>query len=85
MNDQPEWVKTRVAERLLGISERTLFRLRKDKTLLPGSCWRRSIPHNLNSNVLYHIPSCLEVLSGVAAASEIEKDIFEKTSAMEVS
>tara|TARA_A100001037_G_C14635297_1_gene407677 strand:+ start:182 stop:448 length:267 start_codon:yes stop_codon:yes gene_type:complete len=69
-----EWFKTRLAEELLCLSERSLFRLRQKGILPAGRCWRRTIPDNINSNVIYNIPACLEVLSGVAAASEMEQD-----------
>ena len=85
MSNQVEWVKTREAEVILCLSERSLFRLRKNKTLVPGRCWRRTIPDNINSNVIYNIPACLEVLSGVAAASEMEQDRLSNIRGMEVS
>ncbi len=85
MSNQVEWVKTREAEEILCLSERSLFRLRKNKTLAPGKCWRRTIPDNINSNVIYNIPACLEVLSGVAAASEMEQDRLSNIRGMEVS
>tara|TARA_Y100001968_G_scaffold314816_1_gene340653 strand:- start:594 stop:851 length:258 start_codon:yes stop_codon:yes gene_type:complete len=69
-----EWVKTREAEVLLCISDRTLLRLRKKKILPAGKCWRRTVPDNLNSHIVYHIPSCQEVLSGMTAALEMEQD-----------
>ena len=80
-----EWAKTREAEVLLGISERSLLRLRKNKVLTPGHCWRRTIPNNVNSNVIYNIPACLEVLNGIAAANEVEQDLLEKEKQSEVS
>ncbi len=69
-----KWATQHDAALFLCMSERTLYRLRNDGTLIPGKCWRRKIPHNKNSHVLYNIPACLEVLSGVAAASEMEQD-----------
>lgn len=85
MSNQVEWVKTREAEVILCLSERSLFRLRKKKTLVPGRCWRRTIPDNINSNVIYNIPACLEVLSGVAAASEMEQDQLSTLERTEIS
>ena len=69
-----EWVKTRKAESLLCLSERTLLRLRQKKILTAGKCWRRTIPDNLNSHVIYNIPACQEVLSGITAGLEMEQD-----------
>ena len=80
MFSKPEdWVKTRDAERILCISERSLLRLRKNKTLTAGKCWRRTIPDNLNSHVIYNIPSCQEVLSGITAALEMEEDCLSNS------
>ena len=85
MTDQSEWAKTRLAEELLCLSESSLFRLRQRRILTPGRCWRRTIPNNINSNVIYNIPACLEVLSGVAAASEMEQDQLSTLKRTEVS
>ena len=74
-----EWVKTREAEEILCLSVRSLLRLRKNKTLVPGQCWRRTIPGNINSHIIYNIPACLEILSGVTAAVEMEQDQLEKS------
>lgn len=79
-----DWVKTRDAEKILCISERSLLRLRKNKTLLAGKCWRRTIPDNLNSNVIYNIPKCQEVLNGATAAAEMEADLLAKSVKREV-
>ena len=84
MSDHYEWVKTRVAEELLCLSERSLLRLRKNKILSPGKCWRRTIPNNLNSNVIYNIPECQKILSGITAATEIETDLLAKSEKKEV-
>ena len=80
-----EWAKTREAEELLCLSERTLLRLRKDRTLVPGLCWRRTIPHNLNLNVVYNIPECLRVLNGITRASEMEMDMLANLKKKEIS
>ena len=85
MTDQSEWAKTRLAEELLCLSERSLLRLRQKGILSAGRCWRRTIPDNINSNVIYNIPACLEVLSGVAAASEMEQDQLSTLERTEIS
>ena len=79
-----DWVKTRDAEKILCISERSLLRLRKNKTLIAGKCWRRTIPNNLNSNVIYNIAACQEVLNGITAAAEMEADLLSKSVNKEV-
>ena len=84
MSNQFEWYKTREAEKLLCLSERTLLRLRKNKTLIAGKCWRRTIPDNLNSNIIYNIPACLEVLNGITAAKEIEQDLLFQSQKEEI-
>ncbi len=80
-----EWLKTPEASIVLGRSTKALQRLRADKTLPVGLCWTRTTPSNLNSHVLYNIPACLEVLSGVAAASEMEQDQLSTLKRTEVS
>jgi len=79
-----EWVKTREAEELLCLSVRSLSRLRKNKILSAGQCWRRTNPKNINSDVIYNIPECIKVLSGITAALEMEQDQFEKSIVKEV-
>ena len=84
MSNQVEWVKTREAEELLCLSERSLLRLRKNKTLIAGKCWRRTIPDNLNSNVIYNIPACLDILNGISAATELEQDLLSQSRVQEL-
>ena len=61
------------AAKELGLSTRSLFRMRESGTLPVGDCWRRTFPDNKNSDVLYNIPACLEVLSQIAKDStEVE-------------
>ena len=79
-----DWVKTRDAEKILCISERSLLRLRKNKTLLAGTCWRRTIPNNLNSHIIYNIHECLEILNGISKATEMEVDLLAKDEKLEV-
>jgi len=80
-----QWVKAPEASIALCRSIKVLQRLRADKTLPVGLCWTRTTPSNLNSHVLYNIPACLEVLSGVAAASEMEQDQLSTLKRTEVS
>ena len=83
--DTPSWVRTPAAVEALCLSEKTLLRLRQRKVLKAGDCWRRTIPNNRNSHVIYNIPACQEVLSGLAAASEMEQDRLSKIREVEVS
>ena len=80
-----QWLKAPEASIALCRSTKVLQRLRADKTLPVGLCWTRTTPSNLNSHVLYNIPACLEVLSGVAAASEMEQDQLSTLKRTEVS
>ena len=77
-------VSQRDAAKKLGVSERTLYRLRSDGTLPAGKCWRRKIPQNCNSHVLYDIPACIAVLSGVARAEYMEQDQLDATRRKEI-
>ena len=68
------WMRTAPAAEELGISPKSLFRLRESGTLPIGDCWRRPFPDNKNSDVLYNIPACLEVLNGIAKEfAEVKK------------
>ena len=51
--------------------------MRQTGMLIEGTCWRRKIPQNPNSHVLYHIDNCEEVLSGLQRARSMEQP-FEK-------
>ncbi len=68
------WMRTANATEELGISTKSLFRMRESGTLPVGDCWRRTFPDNKNSDVLYNIPACLEVLNQIAKQSaEVEE------------
>ena len=77
-------VSQREAAEALAVSERTLARLRSDGTLPPGECWRRKVPQNSNSHVLYDLPACIDVLTGLARAELMEKDQLEAIRKKEV-
>ncbi len=68
------WMRTTPAAEELGISTRSLFRMRESGTLPAGDCWRRTFPDNKNSDVLYNIPACLEVLNQIAKESAEVKE-----------
>ena len=71
-------VTQKVASDWLGISERTLLTMRNKGLLIEGTCWRRKIPQNPNSHVLYHIENCEEVLNGLQRARSMEQDLLIK-------
>ena len=68
------WMRTTPAAEELEISTKSLFRMRKSGTLPVGDCWRRTFPDNKNSDVLYNIPACLEVLNQIAKESAEVKE-----------
>ena len=78
------WVSQREAAFALGTSERTLHRMRSDETLTAGKCWRRKIPHNKNSHVLYILEACNAALSCAATAQQMESDQLFQLRAIEV-
>ena len=53
-----KWVNQKTASTWFGISERTLLNMRNQKVLTEGDCWRRKIPTNSNSHVLYQLENC---------------------------
>ena len=71
-------VTQKVASDWLGISERTLLTMRNKGLLIEGTCWRRKIPQNPNSHVLYHLENCEEVLNGLQRARTMEPDLLIK-------
>ena len=79
------WVSQSVAASALSTSVRTLSRMRVDSTLPQGRCWRRKIPHNPNSHVIYNLEACIDVLNGQARAAQIEQDRLSKITETEVS
>ena len=69
-----KWVTQREAADYFRLSERSLIRLRRDGTLLPGRCWVRKVPANLNSHIIYDIEACEYALSAATAAAALEQD-----------
>lgn len=68
------WLTQRAAADHLGLSERTLIRLRQSGVLEAGICWRRKIPANPNSHVVYDVAAVDYALSAAARAALIEQD-----------
>jgi len=58
-----KWVSQKTASDYLGISERTLYKMRQQKVLTEGNCWRRKNPTNPNSHVLYNLEDCEQRLT----------------------
>ena len=58
-----KWVSQKTASGYFGISERTLLTMRHQKVLTEGDCWRRKIPTNPNSHVLYNLENCEQRLT----------------------
>ena len=71
-------VTQKVASEWFSISERTLLTMRNNGLLIEGTCWRRKIPQNPNSHVLYNLDACEEVLSGLARARSMETNLLNK-------
>lgn len=67
-------VTAREAEIALGLSNRSLQRLRKHGILKIGECWIRKFPANANSDVLYDLPACQHALSAATIAAHVEQD-----------
>tara|TARA_B100001057_G_scaffold289004_1_gene289100 strand:- start:212 stop:460 length:249 start_codon:yes stop_codon:yes gene_type:complete len=75
---KPKFVPQKIAAEYFYVSERTLLTMRQTGMLIEGTCWRRKIPQNPNSHVLYHLDNCDEVLNGLQKARSMEQP-FEKT------
>lgn len=65
----PKWLSQKQAAQVLNVSERTLARLRQTG-MEPGTCWRRKVPNNPNSHVLYNIERCDEYLHHLATTDD---------------
>ena len=74
---KPKYVPQKMAAEYFSVSERTLLTMRQTGMLIEGTCWRRKIPQNPNSHVLYHIDNCEEDLNGLQRARSMEQP-FEK-------
>ena len=73
-----KWYSQNEAAEYFSISERTCLTMRQTGMLIEGTCWRRKIPQNPNSHVLYNLQACEEVLSGLARARTMETDLLIK-------
>tara|TARA_B100000886_G_scaffold97725_1_gene64824 strand:+ start:387 stop:677 length:291 start_codon:yes stop_codon:yes gene_type:complete len=71
---KPKYVPQRIAAEYFSVSERTLLTMRQKGMLIEGTCWRRKIPQNPNSHVLYHLDNCEEVLLGLQRSRSMEQD-----------
>ena len=73
-----KYVPQKIAAEYFSVSERTLLKMRQTGMLIEGSCWRRKIPQNPNSHVLYNLDACEEVLIGLQRARSMEQDLLVK-------
>ena len=71
-----KWYTQKETSEYFSISERTLLTMRQKGMLIEGSCWRRKIPQNPNSHVLYNLDACEEVLIGLQRARSMEQDLL---------
>ena len=71
-----KYVSQKIAAEYFSVSERTLLTMRQTGMLIEGSCWRRKIPQNPNSHVLYNLDACEEVLIGLQRARSMEQDLL---------
>ena len=71
-----KWYSQKETAEYFSISERTCLTMRQTGMLIEGTCWRRKIPQNPNSHVIYHLENCEEVLNGLARARTIEQDLL---------
>ena len=76
---KPKYVPQRIAAEYFSVSERTLLTMRQKGMLIEGTCWRRKIPQNTNSHVLYNLENCEEVLLGLQRASSMERNLLNRT------
>ena len=77
-----KWYSQKEAAEYFSISERTCLTMRQKGMLIEGTCWRKKIPQNPNSHVLYNLDACEEVLNGLAQAYSMEQ--ADSTKKMEV-
>ena len=73
-----KWYSQKETAEYFSISERTCLTMRQTGMLIEGTCWRRKIPQNPNSHVLYNIDACEEVLLGLQQARSMEQDLLVK-------
>jgi hypothetical protein len=72
-----KWYTQKEAAEYFSISERTCLTMRQKGMLIEGVCWRKKIPQNPNSHVIYHLENCEEVLNRLATARSKETAPFE--------
>ena len=72
-----KWYTQKEAAEYFSISERTCLTMRQKGMLIEGVCWRKKIPQNPNSHVIYHLENCEEVLNRLARARSLETAPFE--------
>ena len=73
-----KWYTQKETSDYFSISERTLLTMRQKGMLIEGSCWRRKIPQNPNSHILYHLENCEEVLNRLQRERSMEQDLLVK-------
>lgn len=71
-----KWYSQKEAAEYFSISERTCLTMRQKGMLIEGVCWRKKIPQNPNSHVIYHLENCEEVLNRLARARSMETDLL---------
>ncbi len=68
-----EWATTRQIEPIIGIRERTLYRLRQSGVLQKGKHYRLKNPLNPKSHILYHVSNVIAELT----RTDLEKTLIE--------
>ena len=71
MNKQLDvYVSSSEAEFILGLSNRSLLRLRDNGVFAAGKCWIRKNPLNPKSSLLYNVEACKLALIEATIAAE---------------
>ena len=68
-----EWATTRQLEPIIGIREKTLYRLRQSGVLELGKHYRLKNPLNPKSHILYHVQNVINELT----RTDLEKKLIE--------
>ena len=68
-----EWATTRQLEPIIGIREKTLYRLRQSGVLELGKHYRLKNPLNQKSHILYHVQNVINELT----RTDLEKKLIE--------
>ena len=71
-----KWYTQKETAEYFSISERTCLTMRQTGMLIEATCWRRKIPQNPNSHVLYNLENCEEVLNRLQRARSMEQDLL---------